>query len=81
VCVLLLQALREKRDQTQVAFGAKVGLNQTDISRLERGLAKPSDELLARLAAELGVSPAYLLLRPVVVRRQVILEDSDEVVA
>ena len=79
--MLLIQALREKRDETQVAFGARVGLNQTDISRLERGVAKPSDELLARLADELGVSPAYLLLRPVVVRKQVVLDDSDEVVA
>jgi transcriptional regulator with XRE-family HTH domain len=41
------------------------GITQPEVSNIERGIFNPSDGLLARIAAALGVSPAMELLRPV----------------
>lgn len=45
---------------TQVELAAKVGVDQTYISLLERGLRVPSDSLLTRLAEALGIAPSRL---------------------
>jgi transcriptional regulator with XRE-family HTH domain len=63
---LALRDYRRKRGWSQDALGVLVGKPQPTISRYEHGLLRPSDAMLARLAAVLGVSLAYVLLQPVV---------------
>ncbi len=53
---------RRRLGLSQEELGARLGLDQRQVSRLEHGLAAwPDPALLARLAAELGVSEADLL--------------------
>lgn len=76
-----LQYFRRKRGLTQAGLGNRVGQQQSTISHLERGALKPSDELLAKLADALGVSPAYVLLQPVVIHETVEFPDPDQAVS
>jgi len=45
-----LIALRERRGMTQAELAAAAGLNQADISRIERGTANPTERTLLRIA-------------------------------
>lgn len=45
---------------TQEDLAAAVGVDQTYISLIERGLRTPSDDLKARLAQALGTTPSKL---------------------
>ncbi len=49
-----LLAARAKAAMSQVELAAKTGINQADISRIERGLSNPSIGTLQRLAVALG---------------------------
>lgn len=51
-----LDALRQRRKLTQAKLARAVGVGQQHISTLERGRARPSDGLVRRLAAALGVT-------------------------
>ncbi len=56
--------IREARKQaciSQAELGRRVGLDQSGISRLERGERPITVEMLKMLAAALGVSPSQLL--------------------
>lgn len=48
---------------TQEVLAAAVGVDQTYISLIERGLRTPSDGLKERLANALGIAPARLRFR------------------
>ena len=63
---LALRDYRLQRELSQATLGVLVGKPQSTICRFEQGLLRPNDAMLARLAAVLGVSPAYVLLQPVV---------------
>lgn len=76
--MLLVKHLRLKAKKTQKGLGQLVGAPQPTICRLEQGIIKPSDALLARLADVLGVAPAFMLLRPVVVHEEVRFSGPDE---
>lgn len=55
-----LRELRENRGLTVEALALMGGCDRASISRIERGLQKPSPALVARLAKALGIS-AYRL--------------------
>ncbi len=42
--------LRERRGMTQAELAAATGLDQADISRIERGAANPTERTLLRIA-------------------------------
>jgi ribosome-binding protein aMBF1 (putative translation factor) len=46
--------LRERRGLTQAGLAAATGIDQSDISRIERGSANPTEKTLTRLADALG---------------------------
>jgi len=50
-----VRALREKRRLTQAGLAEKVGTTQSAIARLESGRVLPNLDLLARIAAALGL--------------------------
>ena len=56
-----LKELREKKGLTQSGLGKLVGLDQTHISRLEKGTKGVSNEKLLAIADALGVTVSDLL--------------------
>lgn len=46
--------LRERREMTQVELSQLTGIDQGDISRIERGSANPTERTLAKIADALG---------------------------
>ena len=71
---------RRKLGYSQTLEAELAGTDQAKISRIEAGLVKPDDRLLARLAEVLGVNPPYLLLRPVEVHEDATFVNSNELV-
>jgi ribosome-binding protein aMBF1 (putative translation factor) len=53
--------LREKHGLTQIQLAERTGIDQGDISRIERGSAMPNEKTLIRIADALG---ADLMLVP-----------------
>lgn len=53
--------LRKEQQLSQEALATQVGIHQNVIGRYERGEARPSIELAAKLATSLGVSLDYLV--------------------
>lgn len=49
----LEQYLKDK-NLTDSAFGAKIGLSQSQVSRIRRGVSWPSKEVLSAIARETG---------------------------
>src|SRR5665213_4117269 len=49
-----LVALRESRGLTQDQLATQTGIDQGDISRIERGSANPTEKTLLRIADALG---------------------------
>lgn len=52
--------LREKRGLTQMELAARSGVNQADISRIERGSAFPNEKTLLRIAEALDADLALV---------------------
>ena len=46
--------LRERRGLTQAELADRTGIDQADISRIERGAANPTERTLGRIAEALG---------------------------
>jgi ribosome-binding protein aMBF1 (putative translation factor) len=46
--------LRERRGLTQSDLAAATGIDQADVSRIERGSANPTERTLGRIAEALG---------------------------
>lgn len=63
--MLRLQYERVRRRKSQWNVAVLANVNQTPLSRWERGVATPSDEELRRLAAVFGVDPPSALLEEV----------------
>jgi len=55
-----LKKLRQQTDMSQADLGKTVKLHYTNLGKYERGQAKPSAEMLNRLADALNVSTDYL---------------------
>jgi transcriptional regulator with XRE-family HTH domain len=55
-----LRELRKQRGLTLEMVGVLAGLDQSSVSKLERGLLRPSPETTVRLARALGISVARL---------------------
>ncbi len=55
--------LRERRGMRQAELAAATGLNQADISRIERGTANPTERTLLRIAHALDAD-LRLIERP-----------------
>jgi len=49
-----LAAARKAHDLTQPALSSVTGIQQAEISRIERGIGNPTADTLSRLAAALG---------------------------
>ena len=58
-----LKEVRESRGLSQAALAEKVYVTQQNIAAYEKGIRKPSIEILAALAQELQCSADYLLGR------------------
>jgi DNA-binding XRE family transcriptional regulator len=57
----MLEQIRKQRELTQEQLAEKSGVDQTTISRLERGdIKRPRWEVVANLAKALGVKPEKL---------------------
>lgn len=56
-----IRELRERRDMTQDALATAAGTSKMQISRLERGERRLTQNWMERIAAALGVHPAELL--------------------
>jgi DNA-binding XRE family transcriptional regulator len=52
--------LRKRQKLTQPALAKRSGVEQADISRIERGLGNPTEETLAKIARALGVRLAFV---------------------
>ncbi len=52
--------LRKRHKLTQPALAKRSGVEQADISRIERGLGNPTEETLAKIARALGVRLAFV---------------------
>lgn len=76
--MLAVQYYRLKRGWSQKTLADRADTNQPRISNVELGRVKPSDELLHSLARALDVSPAFALLRPVVVQERVGFQDAQQ---
>lgn len=55
-----VKALRESRKLTQQQLADKVGANQATISKIEKGIANPTQAMIERIAAALDVDPIAL---------------------
>ena len=49
-----LMDLRERRGMTQIELASTTGIAQSEISRIERGSANPTEKTLLRIADALG---------------------------
>ncbi|RYZ03530.1 MAG: XRE family transcriptional regulator [Comamonadaceae bacterium] len=58
---LRMRTLRRHGGMTVEALAARLGVNKAHVSRLERGLKKPSIAMLAKLAKALGTSMGHLV--------------------
>jgi transcriptional regulator with XRE-family HTH domain len=58
---MFIREARINANLSQAELGRRVGLDQSGISRLERGLRPVTVAMLKLLAAALGVSPVDLL--------------------
>jgi len=55
-----IAALRKRHNLTQPALAKRSGVEQADLSRIERGLGNPTEETLAKVARALGVRLAFV---------------------
>lgn len=56
--------LREHRGLTQEDLAERTGIDQADISRIERGSANPTERTLARIGDALGVELRFVERSP-----------------
>lgn len=56
-----LKELRESNKLTQIGLSTRLGMSQESISSYERGISKPSIEVLQMIAAFFNVSTDYML--------------------
>jgi transcriptional regulator with XRE-family HTH domain len=56
-----LRELRRKRGLSAAALGALVGVSDRQIYRYEWGASRPPEDVLRRLAEQLGRRPGWLL--------------------
>ncbi len=56
-----LRSIRKTRGLTQAQLGAMVGLSGDRIQKYENGTRKPKDEMLKKIAKDLGVSPLAIV--------------------
>jgi transcriptional regulator with XRE-family HTH domain len=56
-----IKSLRTTKGLTQMQLALATGIDQSEISRIERGARSVSTNDLQKLAKQLGVSPAYLI--------------------
>ncbi len=61
----VVRDLRKHRKLSQTALAVRSGVNRTQLSRLERGVRKPSLEVLRAIAAALDVKPICIIDRAV----------------
>jgi transcriptional regulator with XRE-family HTH domain len=59
-----LRRLRHGKGLSQEALAHDAAVNRSYLSKLEKGATYPGLEIIARLAAVLGVAPAELLRPP-----------------
>ncbi|HAF09642.1 MAG TPA: hypothetical protein DCK98_06110 [Chloroflexi bacterium] len=58
--------LRAHRGMSQEELQAKTGIDQSEISKIERGMGNPTEDTLANLGHALGVRLAYVSERDAV---------------
>lgn len=58
-----LSVLRQRRGLSQSNLAAQTGIDQAEISRIERGVANPTEDTLARLGNALGAKLVFVTER------------------
>lgn len=58
-----LSVLRRRRGLSQSDLAAQTGIDQAEISRIERGVANPTEDTLARLGSALGAKLVFVTER------------------
>lgn len=58
-----LSVLRQHRKMSQSKLAAQTGIDQAEISRIERGAANPTEDTLARLGNALGAKLVFVTER------------------
>jgi transcriptional regulator with XRE-family HTH domain len=56
-----IKKLRQEKDVSQAVLGEIVGVHEKHISRYERGISRPSSEVLRKMAEFFGVSMNFLV--------------------
>lgn len=56
-----IKLLRNTLDLSQEAFGEKIGVTKTSVSRLEKGDRNPSEQTIKSICREFNVNYAWLL--------------------
>lgn len=56
-----IKKLRQEKNVSQAALGEIVGVHEKHISRYERGISRPSTEVLRKMAEFFGVSIDFLV--------------------
>lgn len=59
-----MRELREAKSITQGQLAERVGIEQSHVSKIERGLANPTLDMIRKIAAALGVEPFDLFGKP-----------------
>lgn len=57
----IVKGARKRKGLSQEALAYRVGLEQTDISKIERGKDRPSEARTIKIAEALGLNPGDLL--------------------
>lgn len=55
-----IKELREQRGLTQARLGREAGVSDAYIAQIEKGQRRPSDDVLRRVSAALGLHPLHL---------------------
>jgi len=74
---LEIRLLREKRQMTSKELAERVGLSQSQMSRLEKGQRRIDAKMLEKISDALGVSPSYFFERRGAVGEVTTVEDVD----
>ena len=55
-----ISVLRHKRSLSQKELAEITGIDQAEISRIERGVLNATEDTLARIGSHLGVQPVFI---------------------
>ena len=58
----VISVIRREKKITQVSLAKQCGISVTTLSKIERGLTKPNNQIIEIIAEKLGVGLEYVLI-------------------